>query len=151
MSRWLGVNLLTLIICSSISPNNTKLGSFVVHLTRIKKYTWHVDFCDDVIIFYWWRHQNSVFWRSMGKSVYIFWFLSGEVGWPLKWKLISSSLRMNYIHWSIWLLPGIIPGKFPGNNDKNALWRHNDVTWPDFLVNHKSQFTISQVFAYFMP
>ena len=38
------------------------------------------------------------------------------------------------------MLPsGIIPGNFPGNNDKNALWRHNDVTWSDFGENQKER------------
>ena len=52
--RWLGgwVNLPTPVFSWSICPNITKLGSYVVHLTRIKKI--YVSFW-----FSWWRHHIS--------------------------------------------------------------------------------------------
>ena len=83
--------------------------------------------------------KNQHFRMIMGKSVYLLEFFSWEVGWPLKWKPISFFIEINYIYRKIFLLSDIFPGNFPGNNGKNDLWRHNDVTWSDFRKNFRER------------
>ena len=94
-----------------VSPNATKIGNFVVHLTKIKQYTWKLDFCDDLIIVHWWRHEKSVFLKDNSK-IRVNFLNDGRK--KLVDPLNKRSFRIENIYKSNLLLSGIIQGKIPG-------------------------------------
>ena len=86
-------------------------------------------FGDDVIKFYWWRHQNQWFRKVHGKISITSWVFVVR-SWLTPRIKASKFLYQNKLHLeSNYASVGNYSSNIPGNNGKNALWRHNDVTW----------------------
>ena len=87
------------------------------------------------------RHQNYHFQRTTGKWVYLPEYLLWQVAWPLKWKLVSCFIKVDYIYRKAMLLSAFFPCNIRGNNGNKDLWRHSDVTWSDFHLFFRKRFS----------
>ena len=103
----------------------------------VKNYIWVFGCGDDVIIFNWWRHQKSVFLKGNGKiNVTFLVFILRS--WLTPQMKANKFLFQNKLHSLInFASSRSYSRSFPGNNGKNGLWRHNDVTWSDFDKNFR--------------